>query len=127
LKGMNWGGRAEGGLITGQGTGTSDSILTWLSNREFVVNAKSTKKFLPLLERINSAKKFAKGGLVGGQLSMPSDSTITKSNGNSSRGQQVINLTITGDISRQTKSEIFKMLPTIANGVNAHNREKGYK
>lgn len=45
---------AEGGKITGPGTGTSDDILAWLSNNEFVVNAKSTSEFLPLLEAINS-------------------------------------------------------------------------
>jgi tape measure domain-containing protein len=38
-----------------------------------------------------------------------------------------ININITGDISRQTKSEIYKMLPTISEGVNAHNREKGIR
>jgi hypothetical protein len=42
------------------------------------------------------------------------------------QGQQV-NINITGDISRQTKSEIYKMLPSIAEGVNSHNREKGFR
>jgi tape measure domain-containing protein len=41
--------------------------------------------------------------------------------------QQVVNLNITGDISRQTKSEIYRMLPSIAEGVNSHNREKGIR
>jgi len=44
-----------------------------------------------------------------------------------SGGQQVINLTITGDISRQTKSEVIKMLPQIAAGVNANNKENNFK
>jgi len=41
--------------------------------------------------------------------------------------QAVFNISITGDISKQTKAEIYKMLPTIATGVNAHNKEKGIK
>jgi tape measure domain-containing protein len=41
--------------------------------------------------------------------------------------QQVVNVNITGDISRQTKSEIYRMLPSIAEGVNSHNREKGLR
>ena len=41
--------------------------------------------------------------------------------------QQMINVNITGDISRQTKSEIFRRLPSIAEGVNSHNREKGLR
>ncbi|MGW3195213.1 transglycosylase SLT domain-containing protein [Streptomyces sp. NPDC001118] len=55
-------GHATGGLITGPGTGTSDSILARLSNGEFVVNAKSTAAYRPLLEAINN--RFATGGYV---------------------------------------------------------------
>jgi TP901 family phage tail tape measure protein len=62
--------KAKGGLggdgqIFGPGTGTSDSILTWVSDGEFVVNAASTAKNLPLLKAINDAPRFAKGGPVG--------------------------------------------------------------
>lgn len=68
---------APNGFIMGPGTGTSDSILAAfasgavgrISNTEFVVNAKSTRKHLPLLEAINSDRLdrlklpgFAKGG-----------------------------------------------------------------
>lgn len=44
---------AGGGLVEGEGTGTSDSINARLSNGEFVINAASTKQFLPLLRAIN--------------------------------------------------------------------------
>ncbi|QRI76262.1 MULTISPECIES: hypothetical protein [Rhodococcus] len=58
---------ADGGFITGPGTGTSDSILSWLSNGEFVVRAAVVKDWLPFLEALNSGKlpKFATGGHVG--------------------------------------------------------------
>lgn len=57
---------ASGGLITGPGTGTSDSILARLSHGEYVVNAASTQKHLPLLEKINGGALpgFAIGGLM---------------------------------------------------------------
>lgn len=55
-------GHAEGGLISGPGTGTSDSIVARVSDGEFVVNAKSTAENLPLLEAINN--RFADGGFV---------------------------------------------------------------
>jgi tape measure domain-containing protein len=60
-------GFASGGVVSGPGTGTSDSILARLSNGEFVVNADSTRQFLPLLEAINNKKSraFATGGLAG--------------------------------------------------------------
>jgi hypothetical protein len=71
-------GAATGGLISGPGSGTSDSILARLSDGEFVVNAASTGKALPLLEAINAGwvpsagflhamvPGFAGGGLVPG-------------------------------------------------------------
>ncbi|MEU3851715.1 hypothetical protein [Streptomyces sp. NPDC029554] len=64
------------GLITGPGSGTSDSILAFfdsgaaarVSNTEFVVNAASTRKYLPLLEAINNNELklpgLARGGVT---------------------------------------------------------------
>jgi hypothetical protein len=119
---------ANGGKIVGPGTGRSDSILAAVSNGEFVVNEASTKKNLKLLEMINANKvpHFADGGYISPSLSTPSLPTITGDNKKNKDVSQVINLEITGDISRQTKAEIYKMLPEIALGVNFFNKEKGY-
>jgi len=46
---------ATGGLVTGMGTSTSDSIIANLSNGESVINAKSTAIFGNLLSNINQA------------------------------------------------------------------------
>jgi hypothetical protein len=46
---------ATGGLVTGMGTSTSDSIIANLSNGESVINAKSTAMFGNLLSNINQA------------------------------------------------------------------------
>ncbi|WP_293765805.1 tape measure protein [uncultured Aquitalea sp.] len=59
---------AEGGAIQGPGTGTSDSILSWLSNGEFVVKAAATQYYGPeLLHAINQRRlpRFAQGGMAG--------------------------------------------------------------
>jgi TP901 family phage tail tape measure protein len=65
--------KAGGGLLSGPGSGTSDSIPAWLSNGEFVVNAASTRKFLPALQMMN-AGKFADGGMPGyGATASPDD------------------------------------------------------
>lgn len=71
---------AGGGLISGPGSGTSDSILGWpamvrVSNKEFITNAAATDKNLPLLQAVNSGAPlwdwlrsmpgFAPGGMVG--------------------------------------------------------------
>lgn len=45
---------ATGGKVTGPGTGTSDSIPAMLSNGEFVMTAKATRLFEPLLMAMNN-------------------------------------------------------------------------
>ena len=45
---------ADGGLVTGKGTGRSDSIPAMLSNGEFVMNAQSVRRFFPILQAMNS-------------------------------------------------------------------------
>lgn len=70
---------ASGGYVTGPGSATSDSIPAWLSNGEFVMNAKATKAFGPWLQAMNDNKVrgFAYGGAVDGNVvSMPSRSTL---------------------------------------------------
>ena len=60
-------GYATGGLISGPGTGTTDSILARLSNGEFVMNADAVRMFGPdLLSQMNGLQipAFAVGGPV---------------------------------------------------------------
>ncbi len=70
-------GFALGGRFSGRGTGTSDSNLIRISDGEFIVNARATREFLPLLYAINGMRismadlfagfrGFNLGGLVGG-------------------------------------------------------------
>ncbi len=65
---------ATGGLFKGRGGEKSDQNLVMLSNNEYVVNAASTRRFLPLLNAINGSQSlpsipriaYADGGLVTG-------------------------------------------------------------
>ena len=69
--------RAEGGDVIGDGDETSDSIPAMLSDGEYVVNARSTKMFRPLLASINnygSIPGFAAGGVVMGSNTKPGNS-----------------------------------------------------
>jgi muramidase (phage lysozyme) len=121
---------ADGGYVSGPGSSRSDSIPAMLSNGEFVVNAAATKKFSPFLNAINTGKigKFADGGPVGSVLTMPIDTSNRKDMSSSTQMgsmKQEFNINITGDVSRQTRSEIQKMIPQIATGVNIHNYEQG--
>jgi tape measure domain-containing protein len=132
-------GAATGGYITGPGSGTSDSIPTMLSNGEFVINAKATQNSLPLLHAINNHKipKFSLGGIVGNNNTIPTmgnASTTSRNVGASLQKSGIANkpsnvstfhINVTGDISMQTRKEIQAMIPQIASGVNAQNRELG--
>ena len=60
---------AQGGLVGGYGTGSSDSVSARLSKGESVINARSTRMFKPLLSAINEAgggRAFASSEGVGG-------------------------------------------------------------
>jgi tape measure domain-containing protein len=111
---------ASGGLITGPGTGTSDSILAAVSSGEFVVNARATAKNRALLEALNSGHlpRFAAGGFVGAP-SMAAPSFTVGQGGpvtvhipvtvNSSGGDQMQN----ADLARQ----VSKQVEQVARGV----------
>ena len=126
-------GFSTGGAISGPGTGTSDSILARLSNGEYVINAASTRKYRPIIEAINNGDftlpAYADGGVVASDVlngtSVVSKAVASNNAKRSGGSQQNISINVTGDISRQTKKEIFGMLPTIATGVNQYNSEQG--
>lgn len=57
---------AEGGFISGPGTGTSDSIPAMLSNGEYVIRSAAVDRIgIATLNRLNKVGHFADGGLVG--------------------------------------------------------------
>lgn len=56
----------DGGYVSGEGTGTSDSIMARLSNGEFVMNARATAKYRGMLDAMNAGNlpTFSTGGAV---------------------------------------------------------------
>lgn len=54
---------ARGGLVTGPGTGTSDSVLARLSAGEFVVSADATRLNLGTLMALNEGRAASGGGI----------------------------------------------------------------
>lgn len=64
--------KAEGGMIYGPGSGTSDDVLMFGSSGEFVMNARATARNRHVLEAMNAGAEiqgFAKGGAIGGGAS----------------------------------------------------------
>lgn len=59
--------KAAGGLVTGPGTGTSDSVLMWGSHGEYMLRAAAVQHYgTAALDALNAMRmpKFAAGGLV---------------------------------------------------------------
>ena len=106
-----------GGRISGPGSGRSDSILGFpamvrVSNGEYVVNAKSTARYLPLLQAINAGRipGFADGGSalgppveMGGSASTNIFGAIAKMlwNGSTMTGQDSAMAFNAGPVSRR--------------------------
>ena len=62
--------------------------------------------------------------LMPGELVVPKDQVDNFLNGAAGGGGgQTFNISVTGDVSRLTRSEIVKMMPEIAAGTNMLNKE----
>ncbi|MFI9622156.1 hypothetical protein ACIG8S_24920 [[Kitasatospora] papulosa] len=63
--------KAEGGLIHGPGTGTSDDVPIWASNGEFMVKAKAVAKYgVSFLKMVNEGRLNMAGAVRGGGSAM---------------------------------------------------------
>jgi hypothetical protein len=108
--------KADGGLIRGPGTATSDSIPALLSDGEFVVKASAVGRHRQLLEAINDHKvpKVADGGLVGGG----SPGSIGGGNSHTMIAP-AINVTVQGQPGA-TQADHARMGAEIAKAAGAH-------
>ena len=97
---------ADGGLIRGPGDERSDSIPAMLSDGEFVVNARSTRLFQPILSAINASADipgFAMGGLASKKDMPAKDNSedIAEAIGNVFRDQPIRTYVTAGEISNE--------------------------
>lgn len=94
---------AAGGLVTGPGTATSDSIPARLSAGEYVLNAAAVKRVgVEFLHSINgfsqgprvsgAALAFATGGLVPAASAVPPQSDNTNANQAGGQGVRIVNV-----------------------------------
>lgn len=90
---------ATGGLVTGPGTSTSDSIPARLSANEFVMKAKAVKKFgSNFMHMINRGilPKFADGGLVPSSSGFTPIPSAVVAGAGPNKALRPVNLTIPG-------------------------------
>lgn len=99
-------GFAGGGHVRGEGTSTSDSILAWLSDNEFVMRARAVGKYgLRFMNMINDGKLdlgeilgHYTGGLIGSMQGNPAPRLAYASGGPvNARANRVLNLSIGGE------------------------------
>lgn len=114
-------GHASGGLLTGPGTGTSDSILSYVSNGEFINREASVRKYgVRFFQALNAGlidpamlPRFANGGSVGGagdaQIGMTA-SVLPLQLG-------VVQDSV-GQLSRSIPAEFQQMFDTIQSGTS---------
>lgn len=115
-------GYATGGLISGPGTGTSDSIFARLSNGEYVMSADSVRMFgTGLLDQMNAGliPAFATGGGVGEtgpQLNVTGPSRIFNANQTASMlrggGDNAALLSELKQMREENKSQRFQIAKT---------------
>jgi TP901 family phage tail tape measure protein len=94
---------AKGGMIYGPGTGTSDSIPAMVSNGEFIMPAKQTKKYRPFLDAM-SANRLP--GFNGKNGNVPGEKRTRDRSIGTVRG----NLRKFGDVSRARPSSWGRLL-----------------
>lgn len=109
-------GYADGGFVSGSGTSRSDSILARLSNGEFVMDAKTVRKYgKDFFEQLNSpfTPRFADGGFVGAS---GSSGTVTNYN-NSTSNAPVMNITM--NVSAQDAASFNRSKSQITREIGA--------
>jgi len=122
---------ADGGHVAGPGGPTDDNVPAWLSNGEFVVNARATKKHRAMLEAINSGRisRFATGGLVSPRLVSapvaPSLSPRAQAGGSSRSGPDVMVIHLDGANGDEHVMALAKQAVTDGLGQYNKNQERG--
>jgi len=98
--------RAMGGIVTGAGTSTSDSIPTLLSNGEFVINANASRMFAPILSQLNS---------LGNQPQFDMGSLLTQAIGNT---------TLTSVMAEDAENRMTPPIKTYVSATDMSNQQQ---
>lgn len=129
-------GYATGGLVSGPGTGTSDSIFARLSNGEYVMQASAVSMFgTGLLDQMNAGQlpAFAMGGGIGEtgpqlEVTGPSrifnaNQTASMLNGGGGNGELIAEVRQLRTENRQAQFQIVKLTQKIEQIMTQWNSE----
>jgi tape measure domain-containing protein len=84
---------------------------------------------VPRLAGASSSRDSIPAMLTPGELVVPKNNIddFMKNSGNKTSTVQSFNINVTGDVTRQTRQEIIKMIPQITSGVNSTNKETRFR
>ncbi|MBX8785282.1 tape measure protein [Ochrobactrum sp. GRS2] len=119
---------ANGGSVRGPGGPRDDKVLMWGSNGEFMMNAKATKQFRPILEAMNKGRMPAlkDGGGVGAMPALTAPRMPILKAPNTAKSSQRpskmdININVSG---ARGNSEIQQMVADgVSQGLQQYDRE----
>jgi len=132
IKGIFSGGAGAGGgnLLSGLlGSGGGGGIFSALTGGTFgAFLGFSQGGTVPNIPGSQAGKDSVPAMLMPGEVVL-SKNQLSNMHANGGNGQstQSFNINVQGDVSRQTRAEIVKMMPQIAGGVNAQNKENNYR
>jgi hypothetical protein len=114
------------GLGGGSGGGGFFSSILGLFGGGATPKAMSQGGTVPNTPYSQAGKDSVPAMLMPGEVVL-SKNAVSRMGNNSSGSTQQFNINVSGDVSRQTRKEIVKMMPQIAGGVNMQNKENNFK
>ena len=118
IKGIFSGGGAGGGINFGSILGSIGGL--------FGIPGMAQGGTVPSTAFSQAGKDSVPAMLMPGEIVLSKNSVRNMGN-NNPKQDSVFNINVSGDVSRQTRQEIVKMIPQIAGGVNAQNKESNYR
>ncbi|GHD59530.1 hypothetical protein GCM10007350_11140 [Jeongeupia chitinilytica] len=98
---------ANGGAVSGAGTATSDSILSWLSNGEYVIKASAVSRYGRGFFDALNAGRLASGGAVG---SLPNTPAVSAASGFAVQNNVTINVSSNGPTDTSSDTDLGRTL-----------------
>jgi tape measure domain-containing protein len=122
------GGGAGGGFLSGLlGTGGGGGLFSSIFGSSFgSIFGFSQGGTVPSTPFSQAGKDSVPAMLMPGEVVLSKNAVSRMGNSGGGSTQQ-FNINVSGDVSRQTRKEIVKMMPQIASGVNMNNKENNFR
>jgi len=119
-----------GSMLGGGGSGGGSDIfgsLLSMGGSFFGIPGFSQGGIVPSTSTSQAGKDSVPAMLMPGEVVMSKNAVRNGSMNQQQSPTQSFSINVQGDVSRQTRKEIVKMMPQIAGGVNSQNKENNYR